>query len=352
MINEENIDDLLAKYLAEEADSQEADAVNEWITLSDDNQKTFEHTSIIWEKSALLNTQQVVDVDTAWAKLGIGSDKIKRTADQSDYIKPLPHRSGGSKHPLKGRKSNTINLVFNNFLKIAAVLIFIVGGVLLVKKNTEPDIALLTFQTSNIPTEKVLADGTKVFLNKNSTISFPENFEGDTREVKLTGEAFFEVHHDKAHPFIIHANGANIKVLGTSFNVKAYDAQVQVVVNTGKVQFSKNTQQVILVKGEKAEISKGQETIVKSINVDENILYYKTKSFNFEETSLDEVAQLLSDNFGKTIVFEQDKIKNCKLTATFQQESLDNILTIISETFNLKITKKGDSIVLQGEGCQ
>lgn len=353
MINEENIDDLLAKYLAEEADHQEAEAVSEWIALSDENQKTFEQTNLIWEKSSLLRTQQQVDIDAAWKKLGIGSKAQNiHQVDSVNIIKALPKTNGVGGGTFEAKKSISNNLIFKNFLKIAAVLTIFIGGAFFWNKNLQSQAELLSFQTGNTPAEKILADGTKVFLNKNSSISFPEKFEGDFREVNLTGEAFFEVHHDKTHPFIIHANGSDIKVLGTSFNVKAYDAQVQVAVSTGKVQFSKNTQQVILVKGEKAEITKGQETIVKSTNIDENILSYKTKTFTFQDASLAEVSQLLADNFGKNIILEQDKFKNCKLTATFKQESLENILTIISETFNLKITKQGDSILLNGEGCQ
>ncbi len=352
MINEENIDDLLAKYLAEETDQQEADTVSEWVALSEDNQKTFEHSSIIWDKTSLLRTQQKVDVDAAWEKLAIGQ-KVQNNlqSDAQNLIKALP-KNGNIDASIETNRSFNNKLTFKQFFKIAAVLALIAGSFFFLNKNNQSKADLLSFQTGNTPSEKILADGTKVFLNKNSTLSFPEKFDGDFREVNLSGEAFFEVHHDKTHPFIIHANGSDIKVLGTSFNVKAYNAAVQVAVSTGKVQFSKNTQQVILVKGEKAEIIKGQEKIVKSTNIDENILSYKTQTFTFQDASLEEVSQLLSDNFGKPILLEQDKFKNCKLTATFKQESLDNILAIISETFNLKITKQGDSILINGPGCQ
>ena len=352
MINEENIDDLLAKYLAEETDSNEAEQVSEWIGLSDENQKVFEHSSLIWEKSKALHGSQSVDVDAAWAKLGIEQFAAKQSNEVVKPIIPFNAKIGGSNERLDVPKSIPQNLIFKNFLKFAATLAFVFGTWFLVSKNMATEPELLTFKTAETPTEKVLADGTKVFLNKNSSISFPEKFEGDIRNVKLTGEAFFEVHHDAAHPFIIDAQGSQIKVLGTSFNVKAYNEQVQVAVRTGKVQFSSNEKQVILVKGEAAAIEVNQAAITKMTNIDENILAYKTQSLTFQEASLEKVVASLSDIYGKKISFENEKIKHCSLTATFDHENLDNILTIISETLNLKVRKQGDSIVLSGEGCQ
>lgn len=345
MINNENIDDLLAKYLAEETDSNEAEQVSEWIGLSNENQKVFEHSSLIWEKSKTLHGSQNVDVDAAWAKLGIEQLATKP-------IIPFTPKIGGGDERLDVPKSIPQNLIFKNFLKFAATLALVLGTWFLVRKNIATEPELLTFKTAETPTEKVLADGTKVFLNKNSSISFPEKFEGDIRNVKLTGEAFFEVHHDAAHPFIIDAQGSQIKVLGTSFNVKAYNEEVQVAVRTGKVQFSSNEQQIILVKDEAAAIEDNQTQITKTNIIDENILAYKTQSFTFQEASLEKVVASLSDIYGKKISFENEKIKHCSLTATFDHENLDNILTIISETLNLKVRKQGDSIVLSGEGCQ
>ena len=333
MNNEQTIDDLLAKYLADETNTHESDMIGEWIMESKDNQKTFNHSKIIWDGA---KNHQKVDVDVAWAKLNITKKKEIESVDNQE-VKPVV-------------KLNRLN----NFLKIAAVLVVLFGlWFVAAKQFTTPQNDVLTFKSGNQPIEKILPDGTKILLSKNSEITYPKNFEGDTREINLTGEGFFDVHHDATHPFIIHTQGTDVKVLGTSFNVRAYNAQVQVLVKTGRVQFSKNNKQVILTKGQKGEILANVDTIIKSeisevkIIVKENI-----NSFVFNKMSLGEVAENLSKQFGKNIKFSQDKIKNCKLTATFENEKLENIIAVIAETFNLKVDNQIDTIILSGEGCE
>lgn len=332
MNQDQTIDDLLAKFLADETDTHESDAISEWIIASEDNQKTFDHSRIIWDGA---KNQQKVDVDAAWTKLNI-TKKTEIESTDNRIIKPIV-------------KMNWLN----NFLKIAAVLVVLFGLWFIVDKQfITPQNDVLTFNSGNQSTEKILSDGTKILLSKNSQITYPKSFEGDTREINLIGEAFFDVHHDSAHPFIIHTQGTDVRVLGTSFNIRAYDAQVQVLVKTGRVQFSKKNNQVILTKGQKGEILANANTIIKSEVIEvEALVKEKPNSFVFNKMSLGEVAQTLSQRFGKSIKFSQDNIKNCKLTATFENENLENIIDVIAETFNLKVDNQGDMIILSGKGC-
>ena len=332
MNNEQTIDDLLAKYLADETDTHESDTISEWIIASEENQKTFDHSKVIWEGAKI---QQKVDVDAAWAKLNIAKKKEIESVDGHD-VKPVI-------------KLNWVS----NFLKIAAVLVVLFGlWFVAAKQFTTPQNDVLSFKSGDQSIEKILPDGTKILLSKNSEITYPKTFEGDTREINLTGEGFFDVHHDAAHPFIIHTQGTDVRVLGTSFNVRAYDTQVQVLVKTGRVQFSKNDKQVILTKGQKGEILANVDTIIKSEVAEvESVVKEKLNSFVFNKMSLGEVVENLSKQFGKDIKFGQDKIKNCKLTATFENENLENIIAVIAETFNLKVDNQADAIVLSGEGC-
>jgi transmembrane sensor len=336
MNQEQTIDDLLAKYLADETDTHESDTISEWIIASEDNQKTFDHSKIIWEGTKNLQNQQKVDVDAAWKKLNITKKKEVETVDNQD-VKPIV-------------KLNWVN----NFLKIAAVLVVLIGlWFVAAKQFMIPKNDVLTFNSGNQSIEKILPDGTKILLSKNSIITYPKTFEGDTREINLTGEGFFDVHHDAAHPFIIHTQGTDVRVLGTSFNVRAYNTQVQVLVKTGRVQFSKNNNKVILTKGQKAEILANVDTIIKSeVGEEKETIKEKRNSFVFDKKPLGEVVESLSKQFDVEIVFTNDKIKNCKLTATFENENLDNIISVIAETFNLTAVHQKNGLVLSGEGCE
>ena len=335
MNQDQTIDDLLAKYLADETDTQEADIVGEWKGASKENQRIFEHSKLIFEGISSLKNQKKVDVDVAWKKLGINQNNTNEIID-NQIVKPIV-------------KLNWLN----NFLKIAAVLVVLFGlWFVAAKQFVVPKNDVISFKTDKISVEKILPDGTKILVKENSSITYPTAFKGDTREINLVGEAFFEVHHDAAHPFIIHTQGTVVRVLGTSFNVRAYNAQVQVVVKTGRVRFSKNNAEVILEKGQKGELLANVDTIIKSeVEEQKTVISGKKISLNFEKVSLGEVVEKLSKTFGKKISFNNDNIKNCKLTASFQDEELENIINVIAETFNLKIENTSEAIVLSGEGC-
>lgn len=333
MYNEQTIDDLLAKYLADETDTHQSNTISEWIIASEDNQKTFDHSKIIWDGA---KNQQKVDLDAAWTKLNITKKKEVESIDFQE-VKPI-------------KKLNWVN----NFLKIAAVLVVLFGfWFVTTRQFITSQNNVLTFKSGNQSIEKILPDGTKILLSKNSQIIYPKTFEGNTREINLSGEGFFDVRHDAAHPFIIHTQGTAVKVLGTSFSIRAYNAQVQVHVKIGKVQFSKNNAKVILTRGQKGEILANVDTIIKSeVTEVKTFAKQKLSSFIFDEVSLDKVVDALSKHFGKEIKFSQDKIKNCKLTATFNNEKLENIIAVIAETFNLTIDNQLDTVLLSGEGCE
>ena len=332
MNNEQTIDDLLAKYLADETDTHESDMISEWIIASEDNKKTFNHSKMVWDGA---KNYRKVDVNAAWAKLNITKKKEVEFIDIQE-VKPII-------------KLNWLN----NLLKIAAVLVVLFGlWFVAARQFTTPQNDVLTFKSGSKSIEKILPDGTKILLSKNSQITYPKTFEGNTREINLLGEGFFDVHHDAAHPFIIHTQGTVVKVLGTSFNIRAYNAQVQVHVKIGKVQFSKNNAKVVLIKGQKGETLANVDAIIKSEVIEvETVIKEKLSSFVFNKMSLSKVAESLSKRFNKDIKFSRDKIKNCELTATFENEKLENIIAVIAETFNLKVDNQVDMIILSGDGC-
>ncbi|MDZ7899312.1 MAG: FecR family protein [Arcicella sp.] len=186
MNQDQTIDDLLAKYLAEETDTHETDIVGEWIGASGENQKIYDQSKLVFEGVLSLKNQQEVDVDSAWKKLNI----INKNTDNQE-VQPIVKISW-----------------LNNFLKIAAVLVVLFGlWFVAAKQFVIPKNDVISFKTGNISIEKILPDGTKISLSKNSSITYPKTFTGETREINLEGEAFFDVHHDAAHPFIIHTQG-------------------------------------------------------------------------------------------------------------------------------------------------
>lgn len=201
-----------------------------------------------------------------------------------------------------------------------------------------------------------LPDGSKVIMNAGSTLRYAKNFEGGSRTVTLSGEAYFDVRQDAHKPFIIRAGALSTRVLGTTFNISAYQnaARQTVTVLSGKVAvedtlgrssvtLAPNQQAVFLP----ASASLSAATVV---NPDNEIAWQKGVLV-FDETPLSEVVEKLSRRFGASIQLAHSRIAGCRFNGQFEKESLDVILDMITQLTGTRAEKKGDTIVLTGKGC-
>jgi transmembrane sensor len=236
-----------------------------------------------------------------------------------------------------------------NWLRAAAaVLILACTGVvaaLLFNNNSTPK--EIIFKTAQQVLTDTLPDASVITLNRNTVLTYPETFSGKTRAVSLKGEAFFSVAPDKEKPFIISVNGLQVKVVGTSFNIKAAGGQTEVVVETGMVQVIKNNQVLQLAAGEKALLYDSAASMVKEKTSDKLYSYYRTREFVCENTPLWKLVDVLNEAYGNTISIGNNAIRNLPITTTFYNEPLDQVLLIIGETLNIKVVKEGNRSILQ-----
>lgn len=202
--------------------------------------------------------------------------------------------------------------------------------------------------------EKRLADGSNVTLRADAQLTFSDDFNQERREVSLRGEAFFDVAPDADRPFIIKAEQTAIRVLGTSFNVKAKkkDVVTEIVVVSGKVEVIYQSSLVVLLPGEKAIVNKKSGKIFKVENDDPNFQSWKTKSFIFSDLPLVEVVTVLSQVYDVQMILKHDALANCPVTVSFEDRSLESILKVITNTLDLTIEKTGNQIILSGKGCE
>lgn len=192
-----------------------------------------------------------------------------------------------------------------------------------------------------------LVDGSKVWLNADSRLEYPASFGGNTREVRLSGEAFFDVAKNKTKPFIIHLKNGTVRVLGTSFNIKAYDTDgvVETSVATGKVAFipkkEGNTDTTFLTHNLKAVYSL-KTGLVKTISTLSNMDKAWTEGkLIFANTSMDEIAATLERYFGKQVVINDEQLRSYRLTGSFENNSAEEILYYLSliRPFTYRITE-------------
>lgn len=140
-----------------------------------------------------------------------------------------------------------------------------------------------------------LPDGTMVWLNSSSSLSYPVAFTGADRSVTLTGEAYFEVTKNKHLPFVVHAGTVNVKVLGTHFNVAAYEdeREIKTTLLEGSVNLSNNKSSVLLVPGQQGVAGTDQEITTKPVNVNQ-VVAWKTGYFIFRDDDIRGIMRKIS----------------------------------------------------------
>lgn len=331
------MDELLVKYLLGEATPLNRRQVDEWLALSEANRKYYNGFALIWEQSKQVAAQSPVNEDEAWQRFKARVAIPDETRSDQPAI-PLQHHGNAPRvMELPSRRLSHI--------RAAALLLVLVGaGWLAWYMNTDKN---LTLQTSQNTITATLPDGSTVTLNKTSKLSYPKHFGDRERLVVLEGEAFFDVAHDKAHPFVIKANEASIRVVGTSFNVKSSEERTEVIVATGVVKVIKDRFAVELKAHEKATVLKDEAKPVKQNNTDELYNFYKTKELICNGTPLWRVVDVLNDAYGVHISIGNPALRDLRLTTTFRNESIDNILAVISETFNIEVVRRKGEILLK-----
>ena len=232
-------------------------------------------------------------------------------------------------------------------MRIAAAAIILLGIGFLVYVVVNNRIKETTVAAQQAPLNDILPDGSVVTVNKGSSISYPSKFKGKTREVALKGEAFFNVTPNKDKPFVISINDVQVTVVGTSFNVKNINGNTEVVVETGVVRVTKGGKTVELNANEKLLTEAKDSVMVKEKVSDQLYKYYRTKEFVCDDTPLWKLVQVINEAYGSHVVIGNPALKDMTITTTFYNESLEQVLNVISITFNIKVVKQGDTIILQ-----
>lgn len=215
-----------------------------------------------------------------------------------------------------------------------------------------------------------LNDGSIVSLAKGSRLKYRKSYEGgESRHVFLTGEAFFDISKDPRKPFFVHANEVVTKVLGTSFNVKAYSNEnnVTVAVRSGKVSvFSPKTSNsvkgdiqskvegVVLLPNQQVVYQRREESFDKTLVEAPVILSKEVEQadFTFENESIPQVFKVLQEAYGIEIIFDDEVMKGCYITAPLGSEPLFEKLKIICRTIGASYEIMDSKVVINSTGCQ
>ena len=319
-------DEIIVKYIVEEASAAERREVKAWISASEENKKKYEQMLALWQKSEHLESAHPFNADAAWKKV---QGRISAPAAALRV----------QKNPL---------WISKYWVPMAAAAVLLIVAGVFINRTISSEHMMLAFAKDSVRT-LALSDGTQVTL-KNGSLNYPEIFKGGKRKLELNGRAYFKVHRDEQKPFVITAGQTEITVLGTAFEVNSFNDTVTVKVTEGKVKFTSPDGELILVKGEQAAYAKGSENFAKTAFRDENTLSYASQKLEFNNTSMAEVARQMESLYGNKLLFSE-AIANCKITSTFDHESFENALKVITVTLDLQVMKKGNHYYLSGKGC-
>jgi transmembrane sensor len=328
------MDELLAKYMMGEATPAEMELVAQWRKEGEYNEKYFAHFQLIWKTAKNLQKESHLDVEDSWAEF------------RQLRVKAIPNPAVKFIHTEV--KDNFINS-YAQWLKMAAVWVSIISLVALwytFTHTAEP--GMLQLQSFNTVKTDTLPDGSVITLNKNSVLSYPEQFKGNTREIALLkGEAFFKIAHNHTKPFIVHLNDAVVKVVGTSFNIRHSKVDAEVIVETGIVEVISKKVTIRLQPKEKAEIDYQSGTITKGLSKDNFFNYYRTNEFVANQTPLWRIVEVLNAVYQVNILVPDPVLANRTLTTTLRLGALDPILDVIANTFNVRIVREPGKIIIK-----
>lgn len=342
-MNEDFYISLIYKQLTGSLKEDEKVQLQDWIKASDVNKQTAEHISIAWKQTANLSAKPEVNIDAAFETF---TSRIEQ--DDSEKINSKTH------HLPRERKKTSLN-----WLKIAAGLLFIiVAGFALKSYFGAPstEITFVEFRTEEKTEVVTLPDNSTVKLNKNSYLKYPTQFLDEDRNVSLEGEAFFDVTHNPAAPFIVETSAGTVQVLGTSFNVRAYPGEstqhVQVATGKVKVRIESTKEEVILTKGDQAVYDKEKSNLEKLEEASENNLSWYTGQLVFKNTLMTEVVKDIEAFYQVDLEIENEAIADCGFNSTFKNASLELVIETISLALKAEIEKENNRYVLKGGQCE
>jgi ferric-dicitrate binding protein FerR (iron transport regulator) len=312
----------LASSLSGENSDRQNDIIRDFLAedMNDTDKK--------WEALRDMSDEREINVDDAWNKVHA---RLKETGTFEE------------------RTEHKVIFMRSTFMKIAASVAILLclgaGALYLYNKGLFSKEILLATGNDEKNVKLDLPDGSTIYLNRNSELTYRANFGKAERNVKLKGEAFFEIASDREKPFTVDAGKARVKVTGTSFNVITNNANlaVEVFVNTGQVVLSDSSGNQNLVLGPGYIGTMDSKLSEKKLNVNPNYMAWKTNQLVYDGQKLEVVFKDLKRAYNMDIIADDPEILNdLWTTAPIDNQTQETIIRLICASFNLSYSKDGN----------
>ncbi|GAB3262918.1 hypothetical protein GCM10027347_29040 [Larkinella harenae] len=315
-----------------------------WIRFPTPEQNRF------WDSVRALYPQQQTTIEQARA-LVIGLEAIWQDAPDA-AVEASFQRFRQKQQRLRSEPTQTFfrPAFYRYAAAVAAVLLAGLGW-----WYYERNLASIQYQTTYGQIQTLtLPDGTVVTLNANSTLEMARNWqEKGRREVRLTGEAFFDVNKKPSGgrmPFVVHTGAADVEVLGTRFNVNTRRTRTQVVLQEGKVKVALPQQPALMMQpGDMVEATNGQATIRRKRVDADHYVAWRSNLLLLEDETLRDIVQRFKDQYGLTVLIPDERLLNEEFTGTVPANRPDLLLRLLAETFSLQVKKQEKQIILANQ---
>ena len=334
MINKDSdIEIIISRYLSKEATPEEIKVLDDWISATPENYRSFLSQKNVWEVSHPAFNPEEIDVDNAHRKV------MEKILHPNQPVSVRPKLS-----------------FLHYWQQVAAILLLpllILSAYLYFKPASQ---IAETYQELFTPygTWSVvnLPDGSKVWLNAGSSLKYPTQFNDKQRVVSMQGEAYFEVAKDPSKPFQVEMNGASITVLGTHFNVKA-DAESDDITATlveGSIRFEGAKQNIVMTPNQQLTFNRSTNKVdVKEIDTD-TFTAWKDGLLKYKSIPFTELIENLKDIYQVEIRIDDERLADPSITVsgTFnQKQSIEQILKVISHSLPIRWTNKTGNYHIQ-----
>jgi len=323
-------DEKLVKYLSGEMSGEEFRAFQKEISSSDETLRRTEMMKKQWKALERFHGSPGPDARQAWEKLHgrLEGEGLLPAADNPSRRLPVPV-----------------------FTRIAAAIVVLVAlaAILYYTVDREPATRMVQLSTASESNTliKTLADGSVVYLDRNSRFSYPGNFKADSRTVELQGKAFFDITPDPAKPFIIETGKTLIRVLGTSFHViTGNGSKFELMVERGTVRVTlKDDPRIVQLVTAGEKIAVAENRLIKSkITGNEDTAWYKQR-IHFKDEMLGNIIPVLNRNFSVNFATADEETGRLRLTVTFDRNAAGSIAELLCATLNLKSQAINGTIV-------
>jgi transmembrane sensor len=321
--NIEHIDSLIVRSLDHPLEPEEQQQLQTWLEEDIKHRQYYQMMKSTWDYTGQNDLEFEPDTHKNWETFKL------RTLD---------------------KKMRVVSSNYRAWWMAAAVLAGLCVCIL-VARVTQHDVQVLT--AANETKQVILPDGSKVFMNQQSTLRYSKDLTGAERSIFLEGEAYFEVTKQPARPFVVYANGTRTQVLGTTFDIKAYaTSPVEIAVLTGRVSVSRKTEgterpaeNLVLTPGRKAIFKQDAELEENAIH-DPNFMAWKERRLVFDGMQLKDVFETLEKFYSVKIILEDTSFERLPVRSTFDDATNeDHVLNVVAATVGLTWKKENGVVI-------